>query len=166
MSAFTNPQDAHFWVTIALVVFLVLLWRAKAPAAVGKALDAAGAQVKAQLDEAARLRDEAAQVLEQIRIQHQETEAAAARMLEEAKVEAELLRAEAAKRLEEDIRRRSAMAEQRIANAEAKAAQEVKAAAAEMAAEAAQAVFARRLAGQKTDPLVDRALDELPRRLA
>ena len=75
MPSFLNPEDAHFWVAIALVVFVLILWRAKVPGMVTGALDAAGERVQSQLDEAARLRAEAAQVLADIkRDQHEAAE--------------------------------------------------------------------------------------------
>ena len=66
MSFLTDPQDAHFWIMIALVVFFVALWRANVHTVAGKALDDAGAKVQAQLDEARRLREEAQALLAQI----------------------------------------------------------------------------------------------------
>ena len=77
MSFLTNPQDSHFWITIALVVFLIVLWRAKVPGMMTKALDDVGARVQAQLDEAARLRSEAQSLLDEIKLRHEETARAA-----------------------------------------------------------------------------------------
>ena len=57
MSFLTDPQDAHFWIMIALVVFGAVLWRANVHKLAGKVLDDAGAKVQAQLDEAQRLRE-------------------------------------------------------------------------------------------------------------
>ena len=130
MSFLTDPKDAHFWIAIALVVFLAILWRARVPGMVGKALDDAGARIQAQLDEAARLRDEAAA------------------------------------HLEADIVRRRELAERRIALAEIQAAADVKAAAADLAAAGAQAVLAARIAGAKTDPLIDAGLEGIAKRFS
>lgn len=162
-SVFTNPQDAHFWVFVALVVLIAVLWRAKVPGMAAKALDAAGAKVQAQLDEAHRLRDEAARLLEDIKHRREETELAAAALLKTAQEDADRLRAEAAEKLEEDIARREKLAERKIAQAEAQAAAEVRAAAAEMAAQAAEAVLAARIAGATSDPSIDAALAGLSR---
>ena len=165
-SVLTNPQDAHFWIFIALVVFLVVLWRAKAPAMAAKALDGAAARVQFQLDEAARLRQEAQDLLAQIQIRRAETEQAAAKLMQAANVDAERFRVEAAERLEADVKRRAVQAERRIALAEAQAASDVKAAAAELAAHAAEAVLASRIAGAKSDPLIDESLGGLAQRLS
>ena len=63
--------------------------------------------------------------------------------------------------LEEQIVRRTALAERKIAVAEAQASAEVKAAAADLAAQAAEAVLATRIAGAKSDPLIDEGLKGL-----
>ncbi|MGH7024742.1 MAG: ATP F0F1 synthase subunit B [Caulobacteraceae bacterium] len=159
----TNPQNAHFWVFLALVVLVVLLVRAKLPARAMKALDDAGDKVRAQLDEAHRLREEAAALLDQIKHRREEIERAAAEMLKGAEEDAEKLRAEAAAKLEEDIARREVLAERRIANAEGQAAADVKAAAADLAAEIAEAVLAARIAEAKSDPSIDAGLAGLSR---
>jgi F-type H+-transporting ATPase subunit b len=156
-----NPSDAHFWVTIALLVFLVILWRAKVPAMLIGALDGVGAKIQAQLDEAARLRQEAEALLLDIHKRREETERAAADMMEAAQADAERLRQDAAVRLEADLRRRTALAEAKIALAESQAAALVMAAAADMAAEAAEAVLAARIAGASADPLIDQGLARL-----
>jgi F-type H+-transporting ATPase subunit b len=161
-----NIADAHFWITVALVVFGIVLWRVKAPAMIARALDGAGAKVQAQLDEAKRLREEAEALLAQIHARREETERAAAEMLKAAEADAVRLRAEASAALEEDIRRRGQIAERKIALAEAQAANEVKAAAADLAAQAAERVLAARIAGAASDPLIDQGLARLGARFS
>ncbi len=164
--AVSDLSDAHFWAFAALVVFALILWRVQAHGMVGKALDAAAAKVQAQLDEAVKLREEAQALLAQIKTQREETERVGAEMLAAAKADAERLRIEAAAKLEEDIKRRGELATRKIAIAEAQAASEVKAAAADLAAQAAEAVLTARVAGAKTDPLVDSALAGLAQRFS
>jgi F-type H+-transporting ATPase subunit b len=166
MSVFTNPQDAHFWIFIALVVFAIILWRAKVPGMATKALDDAAAKVQAQLDEAQRLREEAEALLAQVKVQRADTERAAADMLKAAQADAERLRAAAAAKLEEDIKRRADLATRKIAIAEAAATSEVKAAAADLAAQAAESVLAARLAASGADPLIDAGLAGVAKGLA
>jgi F-type H+-transporting ATPase subunit b len=161
-----DPQDAHFWIMIALVVFVAVLWRVKVPGMAAKALDAAAAKVQAQLDEAVRLREEAQALLAQIKTQRADTERAAAEMLKNAQADADRIRAESAAKLEEDIKRRGLMAERKIALAEAQAASEVKAAAADLAAQAAEAVLTSRIAGAQGDPLIDAGLSRLAARFS
>jgi len=159
-------QDAHVWIGIALVMVALVFWRIKVPGMVTKALDDAAAKVQAQLDEAARLRAEAAAMLAQVKAQRADTEKAAAEMLKTAQADADRLRAEAAVKLDEDIKRRGDLALRRIAVAEAQAAGDVKAAAADLAAQTAETVLAARLAGAKGDPLIDAGLAGLATRFA
>jgi len=166
VSFLTNPQDAEFWIMIALAVFAFVLWRAKVPGLAVKALDDAAAKVQAQLDEAVRLREEAEALLAQIKTQRAETERAAADLLKTAQADADRMRAEAAVKLEDDIRRRGIMAERKIALAEMQAASEVKSAAADLAAQAAEAVLAARIAGAQSDPLIDVGLSTLAARFS
>jgi F-type H+-transporting ATPase subunit b len=164
VSVFTNPQDAHFWIMIALAVLLVILWRVGAHNTMFKALDDAGAKVRAQLDEAHALREEANTLLEQIKAKREETERAAAQMIKDAELDAQRLREEAAAKLEEDIARREALAERKIAIAESQATAEVKAAAADLAAETAEAVLTARIAVAKSDASIDTAVAGLASR--
>jgi F-type H+-transporting ATPase subunit b len=161
-----NPTNAEFWILLAILVFFVVLWRAKVPGMAVRALDDAAAKVQAQLDEAKRLREEAQALLAQIQTRHAETERAAAEMLKNAQADAERMRVEAAVKLEEDVKRRAVLAERRIALAEAQAAGEVKAAAADLATQAAEAVFAARIANATSDPLIDQGLSRLATRFS
>ena len=154
-------QDAELWVAIGLVIFVAILVLAKAPTAALKALDDRAAKIQAELDEAVRLREEAAALLEQIKAQRLETEKLAAEILASAESEATRLRAEAKTKLAETIKRRQDLAERKIAIAEAQAAADVKAAAADLAAQIAEQVLAARVKGLKSDPLVDAAVAQL-----
>ena len=82
-------------------------------------------------------------------------------MLAAAEADARRLEAEAKVRLEEGLVRRQALAERRIAQAEAQAMIEVKAAAADLAAKAAQDILAARLAVATSDALVDAAIAQI-----
>ncbi len=159
----TNPE---FWVLVALVVFFGLLVMLKViPGALFSALDGHAAKIQAELDEARSLREEAKAMLEGVKAQRDEAEAQAKAMLAAAKDEAKRLQAEASAKLTETIARRAALAERKIANAQAEAEAQVKAAAVDLAAQAAEAVLVSRLAGAKTDPLADSAIGELAGKL-
>ena len=161
MNFLLNPQEPEFWVTIGLIVLAVALIRVKVPGMALKALDARGIKIQAELDEALRLRQEAQALLASIKTQREQTEHLAAEMLANAQVEAKRFADEAHVKLEETIKRRQVMAERKIASAQAKAEADVKAAAADLAAQIAESVLAGRLQGLKTDPLVDRAVDQM-----
>ena len=166
MPAFLNPANAEFWVGVGLLIFLgIVIFVAKAPKAINAALDAKSAKIQADLDEAARIREEAQRLLTQLKAERAEAEAQAKDMLAAAQEEARRYEADAKARLEESLARRQQLAERKIANAEAQAAAEVKAAAADLAAQAAEVVLTQRLPGVKTDPLVDRAISQLGSKL-
>ena len=166
MPAFLNPAEAEAWVGVGLLIFLgIVIFVAKAPKAIAAALDAQSQAIQANLDEAARIRAEAQQLLETLKAERAEAERHAKAMLDQAKAEAARLEADAKAKLEESLTRRQQVAERKIATAEMQAAAEVKAAAADMAAQAAEKMLAQRLAGVKADPLVDAAIGEIATKL-
>lgn len=158
-------SEAEFWVGLGLLIFLAIVFAAKVPRMVLGRLDERSAEIQNQLDEAAHIRSEAQAMLEALTAQRREAEQQAQAMLKAAQEEAEILQRDALQRLDEQIARRQKLAEDKIANAEAQAAAEVKAAAAEFAAQIAEKVLAERVAGMKSDPLVDRAIDQLATKL-
>ena len=151
--------EAHFWVGVAFVVFLVILVMAGVHRFAWKALGDAGEKVRAQLAEAEGLRAEAQALLDQIKAQKAASEKLAAEVMANAQDEAKRLQVEAQEKLKEQIERRGQLAERRIATAEAQAA------AADLASQMAEGVLKARLAGTKTDPLVDQAIGQLGAKL-
>ena len=157
--------DAHFWVGAAFVVFLAVLVLAGAHKFAWKALGDAGDKVRAQLDEANRLREEAQALLARIQADREQSEKLAAEIMANARDQASRMQAEAQVRLAEQLERRGQLAERRIATAEAQAAAEVKAAAGDLAASLAEQVLSARIAGAKSDPLIDAAIGQLAGKL-
>jgi F-type H+-transporting ATPase subunit b len=157
--------SAHFWVGVAFLVFLAILVFAGVHKFAWKALGDAGDKVRAQLDEATHLREEAQALLARIQADREASEALSKEILANAQEQAKRMQAEAHERLVEQIERRGQLAERRIATAEAQAAAEVKAAAAELASQLAEQVLAARIIGAKSDPLVDVAIGQLAGKL-
>ena len=159
----TNPE---FWVLVALVVFFgILIFLKVIPGALFSALDGHAAKIQAELDEARSLREEAKAMLDGVKKNAAEAEAQAAAMLAAAKDEAKRLQVEASTKLTETIARRAALAERKIANAQAEAEAQVKSAAVDLAAQAAEAVLVSRLASATSDPLADSAIGEMAGKL-
>ena len=157
--------SAHFWVGLAFIVFIGILVLVGVHKFAWKALGDAGDKVRAQLDEANQLREEAQALLARIQSEREASERLAAEILANAKDQAKRMQAEAQVNLAEQIERRGQLAERRIATAEAQAAAEVKAAAGELAAQMAEKVLTARLAGAKSDPLIDSAIKQLAGKL-
>lgn len=166
MPEFLQPSEAEFWVGIGLLIFFgIVIFVVKAPKKILAALDAKAAAIQADLDEAARIREEAQRLLDTLRAERADAERQAKEMLAAAQTEARRLEAEAKANLEESLQRRQQLAERKIATAEAQAAADVKAAAADLAAQAAETVLAQRIAAAKSDPLVDSAIGQLATKL-
>ena len=158
MEFFAEPEN---WVRIALVVFLLILIVAKVPGNLWTSLGDAGASVRAELDEAVRIRQEAVTLLNQIKAQRIIAERKAHELITLAEEEVARLSAEARVKLEDTIRRREALAERKIAQAEAQAMTDVKAAAADLAAQVAEVVLAERIARADSDPSIGAAIAQL-----
>ena len=162
MPAFLNPAEAEMWVGVGLLIFLgIVIFGAKAPKLINANLDAQSAKIQSDLDEAARIREEAQRLLADLKAERTRAEAQAKDMLAAAEEQAALYAADAKAKLDESLARRQLMAERRIANAEAQAAAEVRAAAADLAVAAAEVVLTNRLAAMRTDPMIDGALGQL-----
>jgi len=166
MPEFLNPADAEFWVGVGLLIFLgIVIFVAKAPKAIAATLDARTASIQSDLDEAARIRAEAERLLASLQAERAEAERQAKDMLAAAREQVRVFEAEAKAKLEESLARRQLLAERKIANAEAQAQTEVKAAAADLAAQMAEQVLVARLAGSKSDPLIDVAIGQMSSKL-
>ncbi|OHB29353.1 MAG: ATP F0F1 synthase subunit B [Phenylobacterium sp. RIFCSPHIGHO2_01_FULL_69_31] len=166
MPAFLNPAEAEFWVGAGLLIFLaIVIFVAKAPRAVAAALDGQAAKIQSDLDEAARIREEAQRLLQELQAERDAAQRQAEDMLAAAQEQVRLFEADAKAKLEESLARRQKLTEQRIQIAEAQAAADVKAAAAELAAQMAERVLTQRLTGAKSDPLIDKAIGQLAGKL-
>ena len=157
-------HDHHFWVLISAVILIALIWK-PAGRAITSALDERAARIRNELDEARRLRDEAEQLLADYRRQEREAVAAAQAIITHAREEAERLAAQAASDLEQSLARRQRLAEERIAQAEARAVAEVRAAAVDTAIAAAREVIASEVDERRGGALIDAAIAGLPQQL-
>jgi F-type H+-transporting ATPase subunit b len=157
--------EAEVWVAFAFVIFLGLLTYIGAHRMVTKALDDRTARIKAELDEARRLKDEAAKLLADYQRKRHEAESEAQGIISGAQAEAERLAVEAKTRMEEFVTRRTKMAETKIAQAEAQAAADVRAAAAEAAVAAAEKILRQQAQGPLAEQLIARGIEDVRKRL-
>lgn len=157
--------DATFFAFVGLVIFLVLMVYIKVPGMIAKSLDARADQIRNDLSEAKRLREEAQQLLAEYQRKRKEAEADAARIVAAAQREAELLATEAKAKTEEFVARRNALSEQKIAQAEADAVTAVRSAAVDLAIAAAEKVLASRADAQVQSELFNQALGDVKTRL-
>jgi F-type H+-transporting ATPase subunit b len=134
--------DATFFALVGLILFFVLLAYVKVPAMMAKALDKRADNIRDELDEAKRLREEAQALLAEYQRKRKEAEAEAAGILASAEREAAMLSEEARQKTEEFVARRNALSEQKIRQAETDAISAVRAAAVDIAIAAAEKVIA------------------------
>jgi F-type H+-transporting ATPase subunit b len=137
---------ASVWVLVGLLIFIAIVFYIKVPAMLTKALDNRAERIRNELDEARRLREEAQALLAEYQNKRKEAEKEAAAIVEAARHEAAVLAEEAKKRTEDYVQRRTALAEQKIGQAEREAIAEVRSSAVDLAVEAA-----RKVLGQKVD---------------
>jgi F-type H+-transporting ATPase subunit b len=156
--------EAHFWVDVAFILVVVLAWK-PVSRAIAAALDARSAKIKARLDEAHKLREEAQEMLATYQRKQRDAMKEAEEIIAHAKAEAERLAKQAAKDLEISMKRREQMALDRITQAEAQAVKEVQHLAVDVAVAAAQKVIGSSLSAAQTQTLVDGAIQDLPAKL-
>lgn len=155
--------DAAFWVGVAFFLVVGLAYR-PVMGALGAALDGRAAKIKARLDEAHKLREDAQELLATYQRKQRDAMKEAEEIIAHAKAEAERLSQQAAKDLEEALKRREAQAMERIAQAEAAALREVQNVAVEVAMNAAQQVLAQSITEAQKAALADAAIADLPRK--
>lgn len=155
--------DATAWVSIAmLVVIAIMLWK-KVPAVIGGALDKKIAGIRAQLDEASKLRAEAEALKAEYEAKAAAAEGEANTMRARAHAEADAIVAQARTDAEALVERRTRMAEDKIAAAERTAIADIRATAAKAAAAAAASLIAERHDAAADKAMTDRAIAGLGR---
>ena len=161
MHLFTEPE---FWVLLAVVLFIVGVWKPARRSIIG-ALDARAARIRDELDAARRLREEAQQLLAANQKRQAEAAAEAEAIIAHARAEAERVAAQAAHDLEQTLERRQRLAEERIAQEQAKALAEIRAVAVDVAISAARQVITAELDQTRGAAMIDAAIQVLPQQL-
>lgn len=150
---------------IGLIIFFAICWKMGAHTKILNALDARSNRIAAELAEAKRLRDEAESIVADYRRRQQSAEQEARDIVAAAKADAERLAAEGKAKIEEFVTRRTAMAETKIAQAEAQAIADVRAAAADVATAAAGSVLADMARGAAGAKLMTSGIAEIKAKL-
>lgn len=168
-----NPFDPAFWslhntdlvVLVAFLLFVAILLKAKVPGKMGSALDARAAQIKAELDEAKALREEARALLASYEKKQKDVQEQSERIVAAAKDEALAAAKQAKDDLKVSIARRLAAAEEQIASAETKALRDVRERAVNVAVAAAGQVLAGQSNAASAAASIDAAIAQVDARL-
>jgi F-type H+-transporting ATPase subunit b len=159
---FTQPET---WVAIAFIILMGLFAWLGVHRTVLTALDHRAQRIKAELDDAKRLKDDAAKLLADYQARRASAEREAQEIVTNARAEAERIAAEAKTRMEDFVARRTKTAENKIALAEAQALADVRAAAAEAAVAAASTVLSQSVKGSVADDLLAKGIAEVKAKL-
>ena len=154
----------EFWVAIAFVIFVALVWK-KASVAIGTMLDGRAERIRSELDEAERLHKDAQALLNGYQSRLADAQKEAEAVLAHAREEAARLRSQAGSDLEASLKRREAQAMDRIAQAEAAALAEVRNLTVDIAIGASKRVLSGGLPAAQADKLIEQSISELPKHL-
>ena len=157
--------DPETWVAIAFVVLMGVFAWLGVHRTMLTALDHRSERIKAELDDARRLKDEAAKVLAEYKAKRATAEREADDIVTTARAEAERIAADAKTRMEDFVARRTKTAESKIALAEAQAVADVRAAAADAAVTAATTILSQSVKGQVADDLLAKGIAEVREKL-
>jgi len=159
---FAEPE---FWVAVAFVILMGVFAYFGIHRTVLTTLDHRSARIKAELDDARRLKEEAAKLLAEYQARSASAEREAQDIIAGAKADAERIAAEAKLKTEDFVARRTRTAESKIALAEAQAVADVRAAAADAAVSAASAILLQSVKGDVANDLLSRGIAEVREKL-
>jgi F-type H+-transporting ATPase subunit b len=159
---FAEPE---FWVAVAFFILMGVFVYVGVPRTVLKTLDHRRDRIKTELDDARRLKDEAAKLLAEYKARAAGAEREAQDIIASAKAEAERIASEAKTKMEDFVARRTKTAESKIALAEAQALADVRAAAADAAVTAASTILSQSVKGSLADDLLTKGIAEVREKL-
>ncbi len=154
-------MNTTFWVAVSFVLFIALLVYFAVPRKIVQALDKRAENIKAELAEARRLREEAQSILADYQRKQRDAEAEAKDIIAQAEREAKAYAQDTRQQFEEMLNRRMRMADEKIARAEAQAVAEVRSRAVDASVEAAGQIIAEKLDEGKARELVSQSVEQL-----
>lgn len=162
---FFSLHNTNFVVLLAFLVFVGILLKFKVPAKIAGMLDARANLIRAELDEAKALREEARLLLSSYEKKQKEMQEQSERIVASAKEEALAAAAQAREDLKATIARRLAAAEDQIASAETSAIRQVREQAVQVAVAAAGAVLAKQTDAASAAASIDAAIGQVEAKL-
>jgi F-type H+-transporting ATPase subunit b len=159
---FAEPE---FWVAVAFVILMGVFAYYGIHRTVLTTLDHRSNRIKAELDDARRLKDEATKLLAEYKTRRATAEREAQDIIASAKAEAERIASEAKTKMEDFVVRRTKTAESKIALAEAQALADVRAAAADAAVTAASTILSQTVKGPVAEDLLAKGITEVREKL-
>jgi F-type H+-transporting ATPase subunit b len=159
---FAEPE---FWVAVAFVILMGLFAYMGVHRTILTTLDHRSERIRSELEDAQRLKQDAAKLLAEYKARRATAEREAADIVASAKTEAERIAAEAKAKMEDFVARRTKTAENKIALAEAQALADVRAAAADAAVAAASTILSQTVKGEVAEDLLAKGITEAREKL-
>lgn len=162
---FFSLRNTDFVVTISFLLFILVLVYFKVPGMLTGLLDKRAETIRAELDEARKLREEAQELRASFERKKTEVAEQAERIVAKAKADAEVAAQQAKADLETSIARRLRAAEEQIASAEAGAVRAVRDQAISVAMSAASELIAKKIEPADANKLIDDSIAVVEARL-
>lgn len=162
---FFSLRNTDFIVLLAFLVFIGVLLYARLPGRIAGLLDKRAVTIRAELDEARALREEAQTILASYERKQKDVQEQASRIVADAKAEAQAAAEQAKAELARTLARRLQGAEEQIASAEASAVREVRDSAVSVAVAVAGQILAKKATPETRGSLIDASIGEIERRL-
>ena len=159
---FAEPE---FWVAVAFVILMGIFAYIGVHRTILTTLDHRSERIRSELEDAQRLKQDAAKLLAEYKARRATAEREAADIVASAKTEAERIAAEAKAKMEDFVARRTKTAESKIALAEAQAVADVRAAAADAAVAAASTILSQTVKGEVAEDLLAKGITEAREKL-
>ena len=155
--------DPTAWVAVSFFLFVLAIFR-PAKKAILSGLDKKIDQIKAEIEEAQELREEAEALLASYHRKQREALQEAEAIVSRAQDDATRLRREAEGSIEAALKRQEELATEKISQLEAAAVSRIKNTAVDLAIDATEKVLEDRLAGKKGKELAEGSIAELGKR--
>lgn len=162
---FFSLHNTNFIVLLAFIVFVGILIYFKVPGMVGGLLDNRADSIRAELEEARALRDEAQSILGSYERKQKEVADQAEQIVAHARKEASIAAEVAKDDIRASIARRLAAAEDQIKSAEDAAVKEVRDTAVNVAVDAARELIAAGMSATEGNKLIDASIADVETKL-
>ena len=162
---FISLKNTNFIVLLAFILFIGVLLYYKVPKLIGGMLDKRADNIRAEIEEARKLREEAQSILAGYERRQKQVQDQAHRIVETARKEAKAEALKSREALEVNISRRLSAAQEKIASAQAGAEREVREKAIKVALLAAGSVISKQMTATTANRLIDSAITEVEGKL-
>jgi len=163
--AFVSLKNTHFIVLLAFLLFVGVLIYLRVPGLLTGMLDKRADAIRAELNEAKALREEAQTILASYERKQREVQEQSSRIIEHAKQEASLAAEQAKEDLKVSMERRIQAAEDQIRSTQDKVIREVRNEAIKVSVAAAREMMVRQMTAAVGNKLIDDAITTVDAKL-